>query len=62
MFSSYGQYQDIPDTGYAWILHLKSMLIGLKPDLYGEIKFHYGKLPAQPAKPVDTITVLQTAN
>ena len=27
-----------------------------------EIEFHYGKLPAQPAKPVDTMRVLQTAN
>jgi len=27
-----------------------------------EISFHYGKLPAQPAKPVDTMRVLQTAS
>jgi len=27
-----------------------------------KITFCYGKLPAQPAKPVDTMRVLQTAN
>ncbi len=27
-----------------------------------KISFCYGKRPARPAKPVDTITVLQTAN